>query len=89
MTHLPQPVRRRGRLVRAAVVAACALGVAVASAGSAGAATRRETPNQRADRQVSANLWEWNWPSVAKECTHASSARTATAASRSRRRRTR
>ena len=68
MTHLPQPVRRRGRLVRAAVVAACALGVAVASAGSAGAATRRETPNQRADRQVSANLWEWNWPSVAKEC---------------------
>ncbi len=68
MTRPPQPVRRPGRFVRAATVAACALGVAVASAGSADAATRRETPNQRADRQVSANLWEWNWPSVAKEC---------------------
>ena len=89
MTHLPQPVRRRGRLVRAAVVAACALGVAVASAGSAGAATRRETPNQRADRQVSANLWEWNWPSVGQGMHAPCSARPATAPSRSRRRRTR
>ena len=70
MTHLPvSPYAGAGRLVRAAVVAACALGVAVASAGSAGAAARRETPNQRADRQVIANLWEWNWPSVANECT--------------------
>ena len=55
---------RRTAVVAAAALAA-SIGVAVPQADGAvtAASGRTQEPG------VTANLWEWNWPSVAKECT--------------------
>lgn len=73
---MDQP-RARGRLLtarrlrRTAVLAAAALtaslGLATPAADGAVSATARAGRTQ--EPGVTANLWEWNWPSVARECT--------------------
>ena len=63
------PARRTHALRRLGVglaVAGLALSVPVTAGGSADASPRR-TPVD--DPGVMANLWEWNWPSIARECT--------------------
>ncbi len=54
--------RRRTALLLGAAVASMAV-IPLVSAGSSTAASRVGGKN------VLANLWEWNWPSVARECT--------------------
>lgn len=47
------------------------LGAALALQATGSAALAAEPPVAAgADRDVVANLWEWNWPSVASECTN-------------------
>src|SRR5262245_25856294 len=56
-------VKIRAILAAAAFAATGLVTVAVAGGGTASAAV---TLN---DSEVTANLWEWNWPSVAAACT--------------------
>lgn len=70
--HDPQiprvPRSRRGRAVALAAVLTLAAGVTVLALGPASASAKpAHKPHRLHD--VSANLFEWNWPSVAKECT--------------------
>jgi alpha-amylase len=73
----PGGPRRRNRIRAAVALAAGAVTVAAASftaigMGSAGATDRVVTAGQteqHVQRDVIANLWEWNWVSIAKECT--------------------
>ncbi|MCX3062004.1 carbohydrate-binding module family 20 domain-containing protein [Streptomyces beihaiensis] len=71
MRHSPaRPPRPRRRTAAAFAVGALALGGLVAlpaSAAPAAAATATDTGVKNGD--VIANLWEWNWKSVGKECT--------------------
>lgn len=68
-------VRRRPRLVGAVIGSlTLASGVSAALAGTAHATSGLTRPAAAAreltgGRNVQANLFEWNWPSVAKECT--------------------
>ena len=70
--HTP-PLRRL--LVAAGTAVAVALPLSLAGTGAAHATTSRSSsatsPATRAPNPgVTANLWEWNWRSVARECTH-------------------
>src|SRR3954451_1845738 len=67
------PLRRL--LVAAGTAVAVALPLSLAGTGVASATTSRSSsatsPATRAPNPgVTANLWEWNWRSVARECTH-------------------
>ncbi len=67
-------MRRRSVLLGAATAGVLAAsGFAAVAGGSAqaapDAATADASHGSRAVRDVSANLFEWNWPSVARECT--------------------
>ena len=74
----PRRARRTRRLTAVAAAAALAVGVpawstltADARPQSSSAAPAAVSPpggSARDDRGVLANLWEWNWRSVAKEC---------------------
>src|SRR3954454_15173668 len=82
--HLASP-RRRHRLARTVLAAALAGTTAGALAPPPAAhsaptipATPPANSSPQADakkitlsnaREVTANLWEWNWPSIANECT--------------------
>ncbi len=65
-------VRRTGSIV-ATVVGVCAAIVVAGAAGSALHSNRAADPDHRGPRlnnsDVQANLFEWNWTSVANECT--------------------
>lgn len=68
-TTPPLTRRRRGRTVVAAV-AATALAIPLLGASVPAAATgstEAARPSRASD--VQANLWEWSWPSIARECT--------------------
>src|SRR5690242_5473245 len=60
--------RGRGRLRRTALTAAAALVIAL-SVGATSADANRSGHVATDEPGVTANLWEWNWPSVARECT--------------------
>jgi len=75
----PKPVPRRRRLRVLALAAGAAvlltggltalvMGTAQAAPSAASAATSTNDGNRAHD--VLANLFEWNWPSVARECTN-------------------
>ncbi|MGN6606641.1 MAG: alpha-amylase [Jatrophihabitans sp.] len=65
--HVPHG--RTRRLLAAGLTSVLA-GVAVtATAVDAPAATPSARSAHHVIRDVQANLWEWNWPSIAKECT--------------------
>ena len=74
----PERDRPRRRIRRAVAVAAGAVtlaagSVAVVGSTSAGAAGNQATAARSAHhvkRDVIANLWEWNWVSIARECTN-------------------
>ena len=70
LSHVRRPFRLRSFGTRAALVAATtlALGLGLTAPTADGAPPTRVTPTQ--EPGVTANLWEWNWPSVAKECTN-------------------
>jgi len=70
-----QPGTRRSRRLRAALFAAILVSAAVIpptpTFAVSAAAQRGSAPGAHsaaARRDVIANLWEWNWPSVAREC---------------------
>ncbi|WP_428956442.1 carbohydrate-binding module family 20 domain-containing protein [Streptomyces sp. cg35] len=66
MRQIPtRPSRPRRRTAAALAVGALALGGVVALPASPAAAADTGVPNG----DVIANLWQWNWASVAKECT--------------------
>lgn len=65
-------VRGRRRLAVAAAVTLLGAALPVTSAVTAAAspaAKPQHAAASSADREVIANLWEWNWPSIARECT--------------------
>jgi len=67
MSEVPVPRSRRFRVLAATAAITLATGVAALTAESASASP---APKAAAPiRNVQANLWEWNWPSVAHECT--------------------
>jgi alpha-amylase len=68
MSRLPHPRSRRMRGLAVAGALTLAAGVTVLAIGPA-QATPRPHHHHQAARDVQANLFEWNWPSVAKECT--------------------
>ena len=70
MSHLRRHRPRRVHALLAALGLAT-LALVPLGAGSAPAATpaAKAAPKPSADHSVVANLWEWNWPSVARECT--------------------
>ena len=67
---------RSGAAVRTVLAGALAAGALAAVAGATASASSPASPATIATgnggthqvRDVSANLWEWNWPSVAREC---------------------
>lgn len=63
------PPRRALIAAGAAAVATVAMSVAVAQARPSAALDPGARGHRGQVRDVSANLWEWNWPSVANECT--------------------
>src|SRR4029453_5727318 len=68
LSHVRRPFRFRSFGTRAALVAATtlALGLSLTAPTADGAPPTRVTPTQ--EPGVTANLWEWNWNSIAKEC---------------------
>ncbi|WBC16594.1 alpha-amylase family glycosyl hydrolase [Micromonospora sp. WMMA1998] len=62
----PHPRGRAGRLMLAAALVAAG-GTAVVTAATTAAPARAATVLN--DSEVTANLWEWNWPSVSAACT--------------------
>jgi alpha-amylase len=67
MAHRPLGARRTGHWSVAAAVVALAVGLPTASTLTADASPQAR--HRPAAHDVTANLWEWNWPSVARECT--------------------
>ncbi|WP_229401522.1 carbohydrate-binding module family 20 domain-containing protein [Micromonospora okii] len=68
MERLRSPLRSRvGGLLAAALVASVAVPAAVAT--TATVATPARAAVALNDSEVTANLWEWNWPSVSAACT--------------------
>ncbi|MFI5837565.1 carbohydrate-binding module family 20 domain-containing protein [Micromonospora sp. NPDC051300] len=63
----PHPRRRASRLLLAAALVATG-GTAVVTVAATTAAPARAAVALN-DSEVTANLWEWNWPSVAAACT--------------------
>ncbi|MER5605774.1 carbohydrate-binding module family 20 domain-containing protein [Micromonospora tulbaghiae] len=63
----PRPRGRAGRLLLAAALVAAGGTVAVAAATTVPAPARAAVALN--DSEVTANLWEWNWTSVAAACT--------------------
>src|SRR5690349_8941018 len=66
--------RRAAGVVAAALVATGVIPLTAVGSAEAGTAASRSTGRSAATatrpaRDVMANLFEWNWPSVAKECT--------------------
>ena len=74
MKHLrTSPLRGRRPLATLASVALLAGGLSVATTGTAEAGrvdARKAAPAPAPVRDVVASLWEWNWHSVAQECTN-------------------
>lgn len=70
-TPAPRPAPRRRTRAVIAVAAAAALAVPLLAASvPAAAGTEAGTEVTRpATSDVQANLWEWSWPSIARECT--------------------
>src|SRR5919197_1116081 len=75
---MARPANDRHRIPRFRAVIACAalaaaglvsLGLAGSAQGIPGGVPSRDDDGTRSRHDVIANLWEWNWPSVAKECT--------------------
>jgi alpha-amylase len=66
MNRISRPRSRRLRALAITCALALAAGVTALAVGPAQASTRA---NHRTARDVQANLFEWNWPSVAHECT--------------------
>jgi alpha-amylase len=68
LAHIRRTFRSRSFGTRAALVAATtlALGLTLTAPTADGAAPRHATPTQ--EPGVTANLWEWNWNSIANEC---------------------
>ncbi|WP_174528530.1 carbohydrate-binding module family 20 domain-containing protein [Micromonospora maritima] len=62
----PHPRGRAGRLMLAAALVAAG-GTAVVTAATTAAPARAATVLN--DSEVTANLWQWNWPSVSAACT--------------------
>ncbi len=75
MHHLTTTRRRRGAVVAAIALAGAGLvplglaGSAQAGISGAAASSSAAAPRPGSAGDVMANLFEWNWPSVAKECT--------------------
>ena len=64
-----RPLRRRLGVGVAAVSLGLALPLASGLTAPAGAQQATASRPPVDDPGVMANLWEWNWPSVARECT--------------------
>ena len=58
------------RALAAGSASVLAAGLAVLFVGPAQASPSHTGAHPSTERDVSANLFEWNWPSVANECTH-------------------
>ncbi|WP_028568568.1 carbohydrate-binding module family 20 domain-containing protein [Salinispora tropica] len=65
-TARPHPIGRTGRLVLAAALVAVG-GTAVVTAATTATSARAAVVLN--DSEVTANLWQWNWDSVAAACT--------------------
>ncbi|WP_025618448.1 carbohydrate-binding module family 20 domain-containing protein [Salinispora cortesiana] len=65
-TARPHPIGRTGRLVLAAALVAVG-GTAVVTAATTASSARAAVVLN--DSEVTANLWQWNWNSVATACT--------------------
>src|SRR5687768_15399151 len=69
--HLPRPRRHPAtkRALRTALVAASALALAISlTTLSADGALPGKRATRTDEPGVTANLWEWNWNSIAAEC---------------------
>jgi alpha-amylase len=72
MTRIPHPRSRRTRALAITGALTLAAGVTALAVGPAQASTRPHGHHHNRTsqtRDVQANLFEWNWPSVANECT--------------------
>ena len=66
----PSPRPRRWRALAAAGAVTLAAGITALAVGPAQASGTHPGGRHAAQHDVQANLWEWNWTSVAGECTN-------------------
>ena len=64
-----RPTRRRSAIALGLSLITAAGMLTLALSGSAQGAPRQRDGRPNSTRDVIANLFEWNWPSVANECT--------------------